>query len=62
MNHHMKNIALGAALAAAAGGVGCGSDDNGPLQGVDSLIILQRPKRNDEIGRASCRERVFRSV
>ena len=46
MSHHMKNIALGAALAAAAGGVGCGSDE-GPLANVDSLIILQRPKRND---------------
>ena len=46
MNHQMKSIALGAALAAAASGVGCGSDD-GPLSNVDSLIILQRPKRND---------------
>ncbi len=47
MKHHMKSIALGAALFAATGGVGCGSDDNGPLSNVDSLIILQRPKRND---------------
>jgi hypothetical protein len=46
VNHQMKSIALGAALAAAASGVGCGSDD-GPLSNVDSLIILQRPKRND---------------
>jgi hypothetical protein len=47
VKQHVKSIALGAALAAAAGGVGCGSDDNGPLSSVDSLIILQRPKRND---------------
>ena len=47
MKQHMKSIALGAAFAAAAGGVGCGSDDDGPLSSVDSLIILQRPKRND---------------
>lgn len=47
MNHDMKSIALGAALVAALGGVGCGSDDNGPLSSIDSLIILQRPKRND---------------
>src|SRR5690349_14556081 len=43
----MKSIALVAALIAAVGGMGCGSDDNGPLSNVDSLIILQRPKRND---------------
>jgi Hydrazine synthase alpha subunit middle domain len=47
VKQHMKSIALGAALAAVAGGVGCGSDDDGPLSSVDSLIILQRPKRND---------------
>lgn len=48
MKQHVKSIALGAALAAAAGGVGCGGgDDDGPLSSVDSLIILQRPKRND---------------
>lgn len=47
MKQHMKSIALGAALVAAAGGVGCGSDDNGPLSNIDSLIILQRPARND---------------
>lgn len=46
MKQHVKSIALGAALAATAGGVGCGGDD-GPLSSVDSLIILQRPKRND---------------
>ncbi|HUS29036.1 MAG TPA: hypothetical protein VMZ53_11010, partial [Kofleriaceae bacterium] len=44
----IKSIAFGAALFAAGAGVGCGSDDNtGPLGSVDSLVILQRPKRND---------------
>src|SRR5689334_13188914 len=46
----MRNIrfALWAALAAAGSGVGCSSDDSsGPLGNVDSLVILQRPKRND---------------
>lgn len=47
MKNHMKSIALGAAVVAATGGVGCGSDGDGPLANVDSLIILQRPKRND---------------
>jgi hypothetical protein len=43
----MKTIAIGTALLSAAG-AGCGSDDNsGPLGNVDSLVILQRPKRND---------------
>jgi hypothetical protein len=43
-----KSIAIGAALFAAGVGVGCGNDDNtGPLGSVDSLVILQRPKRND---------------
>ncbi len=45
---NMKSIAIGAALFAAGTGVGCGGDDNtGPLGNVDSLVILQRPKRND---------------
>lgn len=45
--NHLKSIAIGAALFTTAG-VGCGGDDNsGPLGSVDSLIILQRPKRND---------------
>src|SRR5205823_3090410 len=43
-----KSIAIGAALFVAGVGVGCGNDDNtGPLGSVDSLVILQRPKRND---------------
>jgi hypothetical protein len=43
----MKSIALGTALFTSLG-VGCGSDDSaGPLGNVDSLVILQRPKRND---------------
>ncbi len=42
----IKGIAIGAALISS--GVGCGNDDNtGPLGNVDSLVILQRPKRND---------------
>ncbi len=45
---NMKSIAFGAALFATLGG-GCGGDDNssGPLGNVQSLVILQRPKRND---------------
>src|SRR5687768_11911860 len=44
----MKTLALGMSLVTMTGGVGCGGDDNsGPLGTVDSLIILQRPKRND---------------
>lgn len=47
MKTYMKTIAIGTALLTAAG-AGCGSDDNsGPLGNVDSLVILQRPKRND---------------
>jgi len=45
---NLKSIAIGAALFTAATGVGCSNDDNtGPLGNVDSLVILQRPKRND---------------
>src|SRR6187549_3797312 len=44
----IKSIAIGAALFSAGSGVGCSNDDNtGPLGNVDSLVILQRPKRND---------------
>ncbi len=44
----INRIALGAALWAALGGVGCGNDEaTGPLGDVDALVILQRPKRND---------------
>lgn len=46
MKNSMKSIAIGAALFTFAG-IGCSSDDSGPLGNVDSLIILQRPKRND---------------
>jgi hypothetical protein len=46
VKHHIKSIAIGAALFTFAG-IGCSSDDSGPLGNVDSLIILQRPKRND---------------
>ncbi|HLL23729.1 MAG TPA: hypothetical protein VK427_16435, partial [Kofleriaceae bacterium] len=45
---NLKTLAMGAALMAAGGGIGCSSDDNsGPLGDVDALIVLQRPKRND---------------
>lgn len=44
MKHAMKSIAIGAALFT-LGGIGC-SDDPGPLGSIDSLIILQRTKRN----------------
>src|SRR5258705_13927810 len=45
---NLKSIAIGAALFTAGTGVGCSNDDNtGPLGNVDSLVILQRPKRND---------------
>ena len=44
---HAKHFALGAALFAATGSIGCGEDDSGPLGNVDALIILQRPKRNE---------------
>ena len=52
MKNSMKSIAIGAAVMTLGTiGVGCGnggpSDDEGPLGGVESLIILQRPKRND---------------
>lgn len=46
MKHQIKSIAIGAALFA-LGGIGCSSDDSGPLGNVDSLVILQRPKRPD---------------
>ncbi|HSS01622.1 MAG TPA: hypothetical protein VLM79_31400 [Kofleriaceae bacterium] len=46
MKHSIKSIAIGAALFTFAG-IGCSSDDSGPLGNVESLIILQRAKRND---------------
>lgn len=47
MKIQLKSIAIGAALFT-LGGIGCGgSDDPGPLGNIDSLIILQRTKRND---------------
>ena len=46
VKHQLKSIAIGAALFT-LGGTGCGGDDPGPLGAVDSLIILQRPSRND---------------
>lgn len=46
MKQHIQSIAIGAALFTLAG-VGCGSDDAGPLSSVDALVILQRPKRNE---------------
>jgi hypothetical protein len=46
VKHQIKRIAIGAALFT-LGATGCGSDTSGPLGNVGSLIILQRPKRND---------------
>lgn len=46
MKHLIKSIAIGAALFT-LGGIGCNSDDSGPLGNVNALIILQRPKRID---------------
>jgi Hydrazine synthase alpha subunit middle domain len=53
VKHQLKSIAIGAALFT-LGGIGCGGgngtgtgDDPGPLGSVESLIILQRPSRND---------------
>ncbi len=47
MKQHIQSIAIGAALFT-LGALGCGGGgDSGPLSNVDSLIILQRPKRND---------------
>ncbi|HEY1555232.1 MAG TPA: hypothetical protein VGF94_10410 [Kofleriaceae bacterium] len=43
----MKSIAIGAALLTTLG-VGCSGEDNsGPLGNIDSIVILQRPARND---------------
>ncbi len=45
MKQHIQSIAIGAALFT-LGALGCGGGDSGgPLSNVDSLIILQRPKR-----------------
>ncbi|HEX3758793.1 MAG TPA: hypothetical protein VHW23_08815 [Kofleriaceae bacterium] len=47
MKQHIQSIAIGAALFT-LGALGCGGGgDSGPLSNVDSLVILQRPKRND---------------
>jgi hypothetical protein len=49
VKHQIKSIAIGAALLT-LGTLGCGGgngEDTGPLGAVDSLVILQRPKRND---------------
>ncbi len=47
MKLSMKSVALGA-LFITGTGLGCGGNDNsGPLGNVDSLVILQRARRND---------------
>ena len=44
----MNRIQLGLALSAAClGAVACGGSDPGPLDGIDSIVFLQRPKRNE---------------
>ncbi|HEX7836362.1 MAG TPA: hypothetical protein VF469_02805, partial [Kofleriaceae bacterium] len=50
MKHHIQSIAIGAALFT-LGGIGCGGgsgDEPSALASVDALVILQRPKRNDQ--------------
>src|SRR5262245_56604190 len=42
--HVMKRIAMGIALGTM---VACGGSDPGPLDGIDSVVFLQRPKRNE---------------
>jgi len=43
----VKRISLGVALSAAIfGSVGCGSSDQGPLDGVNSIVFLQRTRRD----------------
>src|SRR5687767_337222 len=44
---NMKSIAIGVAGLMVGFGVGCSEDSSGPLGNVDSIVILQRPKRND---------------
>jgi hypothetical protein len=46
VKQHIQSIAIGAALFT-LGALGCGGGDTGPLSNVDSLIVLQRPKRPD---------------
>jgi hypothetical protein len=48
VKQHIQSIAIGAALFT-VGALGCGGGggDSGPLSNVDSLIILQRPARNN---------------
>lgn len=46
MTHQLKSIAIGAALFTLAA-TGCSGDESGPLGNVDSIVFLQRAKRND---------------
>ncbi|HET9620262.1 MAG TPA: hypothetical protein VFP84_02770 [Kofleriaceae bacterium] len=50
VTHQIKTLAIGAALVAGLGGVGCGGggDADGPLANIDSLVILQRKPRVDQ--------------
>jgi Hydrazine synthase alpha subunit middle domain len=45
VQRNRMGIALSILLAAGAVG-GCGTNESGPLDGVDSIVFLQRPKRN----------------
>lgn len=50
MKQSIKSIAIGAALLPLLGTLGCGGGDgegSDPLGGIDSLVVLQRTKRND---------------
>jgi hypothetical protein len=49
VKQHIQSIAIGAALFT-LGALGCGGGDTGPLSNVDSLLILQRPMRNKDVG------------
>ncbi len=42
-----NRIIFGTALAAASFGGACGGDDPGPLDGIDSVVFLQRVSRNE---------------
>ena len=50
MTHQIKTLAIGAALLAGLGGVGCGGGgtEDSPLTNIDSLIVLQRQPRVDQ--------------
>ena len=53
----MQRIRMGIALtlaAVAAAPLGCGGNSAGPLDGVDAIVFLQRPKRNEIVRFHGC--------